>query len=121
MITKTVRELHHEAMAFAQDAMIARHVHNDTERFRQLAAQALPLEVEAAQRLERTKESEPTRSILYLSAASLAWQAEDYKQARELVREGLSGFPSPRTEHNLHELAANIPAPDAPADDPVGV
>ena len=105
----TVRELHRQAMELAQDAMIEREQGNAT-RARQLAAQALPLEVEASSRIEKTVEAEPTRSILYLSAASLALQAEDYDQARQLVQEGLSGFPSPRTEHDLHELKSHIPA-----------
>jgi len=70
----TVFELHQQAMRFAQDAYVAR-CHYDPDRARQLAEQALLLELQAIALLPEGDSAEPTRSILYESAASLAIQA----------------------------------------------
>lgn len=99
----TVRELHHEAMVFAQDAYLARD-RGDMEASKHFAALALPLEIEACELVPKEPESEPTRGILYLSAASLAWQAGDLEQMMTLALEGLDGSPSGRIALNLQQL-----------------
>ena len=103
----TVRELHQQAMELAQEALIRRE-RRDLDAARELAARALPLEIRAAGLVEKVKESEPTRSILYRGAASLAFQAGDYATAQRLVAEGLSGFPPPRVEQELKDIFEEI-------------
>ncbi|MEA2586963.1 MAG: hypothetical protein QOF33_5048 [Thermomicrobiales bacterium] len=103
----TVRELHNQAMELAQRAMVEREFGNPVTA-RELAAAALPFEMQAAQMIEKTIESEPTRSILYQSAGSLAYQAGDFALAKRLVAEGLSGFPPARVEQELSELYDKI-------------
>ena len=49
-------------------------------------------------------DTEPTRSILYLGAASLAWNAGDHIEAKRLAGIGLAGSPTPRTRDDLLEL-----------------
>jgi hypothetical protein len=104
---RTVRDLHREAMALAQDAALYRE-RGDLDAARELSAQALPLEEQAAALVEKVLESEPTRSILYQSAASLALQAGEHATAQRLVAEGLSGYPPPRVEQDLKDLFEEI-------------
>ncbi|CAN5393489.1 hypothetical protein BH09PAT4_BH09PAT4_09490 [soil metagenome] len=103
----TVRDLHGQAMQFAQEALIARESGNDKASV-ELAKQALSLEIEAAGRISKEKTSEPTRSILYKSAASLAYQAHDLDTAERLVFEGLAGSPPARVRQELKDLYEQI-------------
>lgn len=96
-------------MALAQRAYLAREA-NEGEEAARLAAEALGLELGAAELVTKAPESEPTRSILYLSAASLARQAGDLLQARRLAAEGLAGYPPPRTERELLDVLVEIAA-----------
>ncbi|MGQ0604502.1 MAG: helicase-related protein [Anaerolineales bacterium] len=98
-----VRELHGEAMRLAQLAMVARHG-QEMDRAEQLARQALDLESQAANLIPRDAASEPTRSILYRSAASLAYQCRNYPAALGLIENGLAGFPPARIKDELREL-----------------
>lgn len=102
-----VRDLHQQAMTLAQEALIARET-GDKTRAAQLAARAFPLEQQAAHLIANSPASEPTRSILYRSAATLAYQAGDYATAQRLVAEGLAGYPAPRTEQELKDLFEQI-------------
>lgn len=103
----TVRELHDKAMELAQEAMVFRQSGqlSDAEN---LARQAYQLEQQAAELVPEGQDSEPTRSILYLSAASLAYQAGEYDIALGLVEKGLSGFPPQQVEQELHNLRGSI-------------
>ncbi len=94
-------------MALAQEALIYRE-RGELDAARKLASQALPLEIEAASLVSKEISSEPTRSILYQSAASLAFQAGDYAAAQRLVAEGLAGYPPPRVEGELKDLFEQI-------------
>ena len=103
----TVRELHHQSMQFAQQAMVARSK-GDSQSAIDYAKLALDLEMEAASRISKDKASEPTRSILYKGAASLAYQAYEYEIAERLIFEALSGFPPPRIKQELKDLYEQI-------------
>jgi len=61
-------------------------------------------ERKAAEMLEDAYEYEPTRSVLYRSAASLAWSCQDYVEAERLARKGLEGRPPGQIAHELKEL-----------------
>lgn len=104
----TVRQAHHRAMVFVMDAMLARDRDGDGERFKALHALALPWELDAATRIEKAYDNEPTRSILYLSAASIARSSGDIWQAQRLAAEGLSGWPAAKTMIDLRELLETI-------------
>jgi hypothetical protein len=103
----TVRELHDKAAKLAQLAMIARH-EGERERAEDLARQAYEYESQAAELVPDDKSSEPTRSILYLSAASLAYQCREFQTAQRLIAKGLSGYPPPRTEQDLKDLFEQV-------------
>ena len=103
----SVRELHNEATRLAQLAMVARH-EGDLDRAEALARRAYEYEVQAADLIPYDESSEPTRSILYLSAASLAYQCKELHAAQRLIAKGLSGYPPPRTEQDLKDLYEQV-------------
>jgi hypothetical protein len=103
----TVRELHNRAMKLAQLAMVARNTEN-LERAEALANEAYELESQAAYLVPESQASEPTRSILFRSAASLAYQAKAYDVALKLVLTGLVGHPPRQIEQELNNLYDQI-------------
>jgi hypothetical protein len=104
---KTLRELHDEAMRLANLAMMARH-NQEWAEAEALARQAYECELQAAELTAEDKESEPTRSILYRSSASLAYQFKDFAAAQRLIAKGLSGFPPPQVEQELKDLYEQV-------------
>ena len=104
---RSVRALHREAMNLAQEAFLLRESGNAVAA-RALAARAFPLEAEAAALVSKDVASEPTRSILYQSAASLAFQAGNYAEAQRLAADGLAGYPPARVEQQLKETIEQI-------------
>ena len=102
----TVNDLHPQAMDLADEAF--RLLHKNEERARELFLQALHLEKQAASLLLPTEDTEPSRSILYRSAAWLAYNVQDYKAAEQLVAHGLSGFPPEEIREELLNLYEDI-------------
>lgn len=74
---KSVRELHDKAMELAQLALVA-YQNRDFDKAENLAYQAYENEIQAADLVPEGQSSEPTRSILYRSAASLARQCKEF-------------------------------------------
>lgn len=99
----TVRELHDKAMNLSQLAFVARE-QGDYEKADALAREAYTFESQAADLIPFDKSSEPTRSIMYLSAASLAYQCKEFHEAQRIVSKGLSGYPPIRIEQELKNL-----------------
>lgn len=81
-------------MELFESALLARR-NGDEARTRALLVEALRLESSAADTLaeEYSTSTEPTRSILYRSAASLALQLGDAQAARRYVEAGFRGRP----------------------------
>jgi hypothetical protein len=102
-----VRDLHNKAMELAQLALVARHS-NEPERANVLARQAYELESQAAELVPYGESSEPTRSILYRSAASLAYQCKELADAQRLIAKGLSGYPPSDVENELKNLLMQV-------------
>ena len=88
----TVKELHDKAMRLAHLALVARHNQEWTQA-EDLAREACKYETQAADLVPEGQASEPTRSILYRSAASLAYQSKDFRMAERLIIKGLLGYP----------------------------
>lgn len=103
----TVNDLHPKAMDLADEAFRQRRKGQD-EQAKLLFLQALELEQEAAFLLPLNQGAEPSRSILYRSAASLAYNAEDYGAAERLIAHGLSGFPPNEIREELKNLYEDI-------------
>jgi hypothetical protein len=98
-----VNELHEKAMEIAQAAFIAR-IQGNLENVKQLSLKAYEYEREAAMLLLNDYEIEPTRSVLFRSAACLALDFEDYREAERMIALGLLGNPPPEILEELREL-----------------
>jgi hypothetical protein len=99
--------LHSQAMEIADAAFIAKRKGN-YEEAKQLAKESFEYERDAALLLLENIEIEPTRSILFRSAACLALDAEEYNQASIMIRHGLSGNPPDEIKQELDELLEEI-------------
>ncbi len=77
-------------MALVDQGFAAQRLGN-TAGAQALLRQALALETEAAQQLALDFEAEPSRSVLYRSAATLAIDCQELQQAEQLIQAGLAG------------------------------
>ena len=102
-----IEELHINAMNLAEEAFIAQRS-GDYKKAEALFSEALKLEQQAADQLPLNIESEPTRSILYRSAASLAYNSKDYELADRLIAMGLSGYPPEDIKEELKNLYEDV-------------
>ena len=114
-----VRERHRKAMSLLDEANVAR-MRGDSKQSRALGRQAFETEREAAELLTETHEHEPTRSILFRSAATLALDCGEYREAERLATLGLMGNPPEaialelrivQTEAKTHDNASPAPTP----------
>ncbi len=103
----TIDELHSKAMDIADDAFIARRK-GKLEQAKQLSKEALEYEKQAALLLINEFEIEPTRSVLFRSAGWLAFNAEEYKVAEEMIAYALKGLPPFEIKEELDELSKAI-------------
>lgn len=103
------REIHREAMDLCDLALAARS-RGDAEESRRLFLAASRKEEEAASPLAETSDAEPSRSVLYRSAAALALDAEDFERGKALIRKGLSGRAPAQIAAQLVALIERLPA-----------
>jgi hypothetical protein len=95
-------EFHKQARELFDRALIARDssLATSVELFRK----AFELERTAVSLLQDNKSSEPTRSTLYQSAASMAVECGEFEIAKELALEGLTGNPPKEIRAQLNDL-----------------
>jgi len=96
-ITPAIDELHHKAMTLADEAFYAKKK-EDLETAQSKYLSAFEYEKAAAMLLVNDHENEPTRSVMFRSAAclllNLPFPNEKYfRQAERMVAYGLSGNP----------------------------
>jgi hypothetical protein len=103
----TICTLHDQAMHIMNEAFSLKNA-DKHEEARQKFLQACELESESAFLVEKLPENEPSRSMLFLGAASLAWYGEDFELAERLVGEGMSGYPSDNIKNDLRKLLDDI-------------
>jgi len=101
-----VTALHRRAMDFMDAATASRRTGDSSGAYQQLRS-AVNLETEAANLLRFVPSAEPSRSILYRSAASLALQCEMYSEAENLIYRALAGDPSEELREDLQILLEN--------------
>lgn len=102
-----INELHDQAMELADQAFLAKR-HGNLEGSVELAHRALKLESTAAEMVRHDVTAEPTRSILYRSAASLAIECGETETALRLIAIGLSGEPPPEIADELRDLLQQV-------------
>jgi hypothetical protein len=93
--------------ALAEAAAIAR-LRGIPEQAAQLTRQAFEQETQAAALIASTLDAEPTRSVLYRSAASLAIECGELRAAERLIATALSGNPPPEIAEELKDLFIQI-------------
>ncbi len=98
-----IKKLHNKAMDMAEKAFVAR-LKGDLQQAGQLFRKAFENEAQAARLVPDLPSSEPTRSILYRSAASLAIDCSEYREAERLIVAGFAGSPPEEIADELREI-----------------
>lgn len=102
-----VTSLHREAMGLVDRSMLERAAGRDAEA-RVLLAEAYEKEARAARALTEHRELEPTRSVLHRSAASLAIQLGQLRDAEQLISSALSAEPPEELAEELRDLLEDV-------------
>lgn len=105
--TSDMQLQHKEAMNLAEQGLIAK-LANDSDRYNLLIAQAFQLEKEVALSQKDNITFEPSRSVLFRSAASLAFQANLYDEAEKLIHQALSGNPPSEIRLELYDILKEL-------------
>lgn len=104
---KDIRSIHGRAMELMRIAN--QHLENrDKESYLLNTRAALELEQEAAFELLTNFDSEPTRSVLFRSAANLAYNIGDHVLAEKLIYQALAGSPHSEIKAELSSLIDKI-------------
>ncbi|MDE2777106.1 MAG: hypothetical protein OXI77_14340 [Chloroflexota bacterium] len=101
-----VKQLHREAMEFADEADLAE-LFGDRKKFLRLTEQAFEKEKAAADLMEDI-DVEPSRSVLHRSAATLAWRCGFYDRSEKLIYRALAGNPRSDIEWQLKDLLGTV-------------
>lgn len=102
-----LNEIHHEAMRLADEADHLRR-QGEVEAAQQRLRQAFEQERLAAELSTMAKSPEPTHSVLHRSAASLALECGEYRQAERLIAAALAGSPPDEVADELRDLLARV-------------
>ena len=102
-----INELHHKAMALADEAFYAKR-EGELEAAQSKYLEAFEFEKAAAMLLVNEYNQEPTRSVLFRSAAclmlNLPYPTDDhFRQSERMVAFGLSGNPPEEIAEELRE------------------
>lgn len=102
------KQLHHSAMrSLRQAEEISASLKPDMALYKQNLRDALEMETKAAMLLKDKISAEPTRSILFRSAASIAINCGEYRKAENLVVQALYGNPPQEIKDELLDLFSN--------------
>jgi hypothetical protein len=95
----SLNEMHKQATELAEEAFAACR-RGDSASARTFARSAFMLEKQAAEQ----SLTEPTRSVLHRSAATLAFDCGEYREAERLVASALAGDPPEPIANELREV-----------------
>jgi hypothetical protein len=98
-----IQELHQQAMNLAEQADLAK-LRGETAAMQDLLRQAFELEHQAAQQVAPLIGTEPTRSVLHRSAATLAIACGELATAEQLIITALTGSPPTDIAEELKDL-----------------
>lgn len=98
-----LQELHTKAMELA-DRADAQRMQGNVDEANTFFCQSLRSEREAAFAAREQQVGEPTESVLFRSAASLAFAIGDYREAERLACMGLAGNPPAEIADELRSL-----------------
>ena len=100
-------QVHDKAMLLSQDAFVLAAYGKEDEAI-PLYIQAFELEREAALSLLNRADLEPTRSILFRSAAALAKKCHRYRDSEKMIGHGLAGNPPDYVAEQMREIYDDI-------------
>ena len=101
------KEIHCKAMLLAQDAFVLAAYGKEAEAI-PLYEQAFELEREVALSLLHREDVEPTRSVLFRSAAALAKNCHKYRDSEKMMGHGLAGNPPDYVAEQMREIYDDI-------------
>ena len=104
----TTADFHKRAMELFDSALLLARQGGELDRSLELLKEALKIEMVAADSVVSAYHLEPTRSVLYRSAASIALRINDLRTAKRYVEEGLRGTAPPEIREELIELNEQI-------------
>ncbi len=104
---KEVNALHQKAMELADHAAAAR-MAGAMDDFKRLTVEALEFESEAAKTFAAESNLEPTRSVLFRSAATLAVECQELRVAEQLISAALAGDPPAEIADELRDLLEDV-------------
>jgi hypothetical protein len=107
MNTKQVDKLHYEAMRSVDQSNHLRRL-GDAKGSKQRLRQAFLKERRVAQMLADKIDFEPSRSVLHRSAATLALQCGELREAERLIGAALSGDPPEVIAEELRDLLEQV-------------
>lgn len=103
-----IQRRHHRAMGLCDSAVAAR-TSGDVERAAALFRRALGYERKAAEEVvAKAPNLEPTRSILLRSAAALAIECGEHREAEKLIATALAGDPPDEIAEELRDLLERV-------------
>jgi len=100
------KQIRQQASFVIQEAIVAQAKGNEDAI--QLFEKAFEFEKQAALMLINDFDNEPTRSVLFRSAGSLAMNCKKYREAEKLFAQGLAGEPPRRIMLQLRALYREI-------------
>lgn len=103
---KDINKFHRSAMDFADRAFIAKQ-EGKQRSFITLSRKAFHAEKKAAELCQGQYAIEPTRSILHRSAAALALDCGELREAERLIAMALAGEPPQQIAEELRDLLAS--------------
>jgi len=98
-----LRELHREALSKFKEANLEKK-NGNKGLYNRLLQEAFEKEKQAAELLIDKKDVEPTRSVLFRSAANLALLCNHFDEAKRLAELGLDGSPFMELRNELEEI-----------------
>ena len=110
---QNLESLHREAMDLADQAILARQ-RGDTEAVLAFTKEAFAKERAAADLVADQLDLEPTRAVLHRSAAVLALECHELREAERLIGRALAGYPPQRHRQRTARSADGrnlLPAP----------
>ena len=103
----SAQETHIKASLLSQDAFVLAVRGKEAEAI-PMYEQAFELEREAALSLLHREDVEPTRSVLFRSAAALAKNCHRYRDSEKMIGHGLAGNPPDYVAEQMREIYDDI-------------
>ncbi len=103
----SIKHMHRQAMEQSDLALLSR-LNGDEEAALRLFRSAYDLESQAANALLNELSAEPTRSVLYRSAATLARDCGQFADAEKLIHRALAGDPPIEIADELRDLLEQV-------------